>query len=121
MMTFPEILDAIDTLSDEQLIQVEHRIFQKRKKVDMPDLSSFEGLSDSALWDIVHEPFDVIKDNRFRQLRDLRESRELTSDEEDEEDELMHAFDKFIIRRSMAMVTLQKRGVDVMAKLSESE
>lgn len=40
MMTFPEILDAIDTLSDEQLTQIERRIFQKRKKVDMPDLSS---------------------------------------------------------------------------------
>lgn len=121
MMTFLEILDAIDTLSDEQLTQLEHRIFQKRKNADIPHLSAFEALSDSALWDIIHQPFDIIKDNRLHQLQNLRDYRHLTADEEHEEDELMHAFDIFIIRRSMAMVTLQKRGVDVMAKLSETE
>ncbi|MDX2078186.1 MAG: hypothetical protein SFZ02_17270 [bacterium] len=117
-MTFPEILDAIEALSGDELAQVERLILQKKQKTDMPDLSAFEVLSDNALWDIVNTPFDVIKNARMRQLDDLRDTRHLTSEEEKEADDLIQAFDKYILRRSMAMVTLQKRGVDVMAELS---
>jgi len=118
-MTFPEILDAIDTLSDDQLAQLKQRITHRESKTDQPDLSAFEALSDEALWAIVDEPF--LEKGRIDELHDLRDIRRLTDAEEEEFDSIMKLADKQMIRRSMAMVTLQKRGADVLAKIKMRE
>ncbi len=116
-MTFPEILEAIDTLSKDQLAQLKQKIqHREAEQIHSPDLSAFEALSDEALWTIVNEPFHL--KNRLDELHDLRDTRLLTDDEEDEVDELLELSDTHLLKRSMAMVTLQKRGVDVLGELS---
>ena len=108
-MNFPEILDAIDHLTDDQLVQL-------KRKIQHHDLAGFEALSNQALWTIVHEPFYL--QNRLDELNNLRDTRPLTDVEEAEADEILALSDAYILKRSMAMVTLQKRGVDVLGDLS---
>jgi hypothetical protein len=112
-MTFPEILDAIDNLTDDQLAQVKQKI---QHREGLADLSGFESLSNQALWTIIHEPFHL--KSRLDELHNLRDNRLLTDEEEDEVDEILELSDRYILKRSMAMVTLQKRGVDVLTELS---
>ncbi len=114
-MTFPEILDAIDSLTDDQLSQLKQKIQYREEDAD---LSRFEGLSNEALWAIVHEPFYL--KNRLDELNNLRDIHPLTDREEAEVDEILALSDKYILKRSMAMVTLQKRGVDVLGALNNS-
>lgn len=111
-MNFPDILDAIDTLTDDQLVQL------KRKIQHREGHHNFAVLSNQALWAIVHEPFYL--QNRLDELNNLRDTRPLTDAEEAEADEILELSDAYILKRSMAMVTLQKRGVDVLGELSRT-
>ena len=84
---------------------------------DIPDLSAFIELSDDQLWAVVHTPFDVVQENRMKELREQRETRLLTDKEEAEADNLVEAFHLFILNRSKAMLVLHQRGVDVETQL----
>jgi len=120
-MTFPEILDAIDTLSDDQLAQLQQVIYIKQ--TDTPsDLSIFEQFSNDQLWDVIHQPFNALQNIRLHILTDKRQmGAGLTTPEQYEVEQLIQAYDRFIFIRSMAMVTLQKRGADVLAKIKMRE
>ena len=87
-MTFPEILEAIETLSKDQLAQLKQKIqHQEAEQVYTPDLSGFETLSDEALWMIMNDmPTETV---RLNELRHMRESRSLTPDEEAEVSQLL--------------------------------
>lgn len=113
-MTFPEILNAIDTLTDDQLAQLKQKIQHREGHLDLAGLDS---LSNQALWAIIHEPFYL--KSRLDELNDLRDNRALTDAEEAEIDEILDLSDKYILTRSMAMLILQKRGVDVLGELSK--
>lgn len=114
-MTFPEILEAIETLSKDQLAQLKQKI-QHREAQQTPDLSEFEALSNEALWAIVNEmPSETA---RLDELRQIRESRPLTSDEETEVSQLLEQHGQFILRRSQAIAILHLRGIDVLGELS---
>jgi len=86
---------------------------------DHPDLSAFIELSDDQLWAVVNTPFDVVQENRMKELREQRETRLLTDKEEAEADNLVEAFHLFILNRSKAMLVLHQRGVDVETQLQE--
>lgn len=114
-MTFPEMLQAIDTLTDEQLAQLKQKIVSR--EAQKTDLAGFEALSDEALWAIVHDL--PIETTRLDALRQVRESRSLTPDEEAEVSQLLHRHGQFILKRSKAIAVLHLRGVDVLGELSE--
>lgn len=114
-MTFPEILQAIDTLTRDELAQLEQRILQKRQQ--QPDLSAFEALSDEALWAIVHEPFNPQDDARLSELTQLGKTGKLTAQDDAELQTLLTAYRQFIIRRSKAILILKQHGADVEAFL----
>jgi len=118
-MTFPEILEAIDTLSDVQLAQLQQIIYIKQTDA-IPDLSLFESLSDVQLWDVIRQPFNALQNIRLHILTDKRQMGSgLTLAEQEEIGQLIQAYDRYVLIRSMAMVTLQKRGVDVLSELAE--
>lgn len=121
-MTFPEILDAVNQLSDDEFIALQRHMYQKQAdKTNSQTLTRLSKLSDSELWEIIHHPYGVIEHARLDELDEIRLMRPLTDEEEREIRQLIDTLDKFILRRSMAMYVLQKRGVDVMAKLKEQE
>ncbi len=118
-MSLTQVLELVEQLSAAEIAQLEHHIQQKRHhQTATPDLSAFTGLSDEALWAIVDEPFDVTQQTRLDDLHEQRETRKLTDAEEGEVDMLIGEYDRYILRRSKAMATLQARGVDVMGILS---
>ncbi|MDX2075965.1 MAG: hypothetical protein SFZ02_06010 [bacterium] len=118
-MTLNDIMKALDTLSDDELNQIQSHIQQKRMSDSKKhDLSAYEGLSNNQLWEVVNTPFDVILDRRLRALTEQRQMGHLSEAEQQEVLNLLEALDKFILKRSLAMATLQKRGVDVMGDLS---
>lgn len=118
-MSLTQVLELVDKLSAAEFAQLEHHIQQKRHhQTSMPDLSAFMGLSDDALWAIVNEPFDTVQQTRLDNLHEQRETRQLTDAEEREVDMLIGEYDRYILRRSKAMATLQARGIDVMGILS---
>lgn len=114
-MTFPEILEAIDHLTDDQLAQIEQRISQKRQP--QSNLSAFEGLSDEALWGIVNEPFNSDDDVRLAELTQLGKMGKLTVQDDTELQALLTVYRQFIIRRSKALLILKQHGVDIEAYL----
>ncbi len=114
-MTFPEILEAIDHLTDDQLTQLEQRISQKRQP--QPNLSALEGLSDEALWEIVNEPFNSDDDMRLAELTQLGKMGKLTAQDDAELQTLLTVYRQFIIRRSKALFMLKQRGVDIESYL----
>ncbi|MDZ4670972.1 MAG: hypothetical protein SH821_08885 [Phototrophicales bacterium] len=116
-MTFPEILEAIETLSKDQLAQLKQKIqHQEAEQVYTPDLSGFETLSDEALWMIMNDmPTETV---RLNELRHMRESRSLTPDEEAEVSQLLQQYGQFILKRSQAIAVLHLRGIDVLRELS---
>ena len=114
-MTFPEILEAIDTLNKDQLAQLKQKI-EHREAQQTPDLSEFEALSNDALWAIVNEmPTET---TRLDELRQVRESRPLTPDEEAEVSQLLEQHGQFILKRSQAIAVLHLRGINVLGELS---
>jgi len=116
-VTFPEILEAIETLSKDQLAQLKQKIqHQEAEQVYTPDLSGFETLSDEALWMIMNDmPTETV---RLNELRHMRESRSLTPDEEAEVSQLLQQYGQFILKRSQAIAVLHLRGIDVLRELS---
>ncbi|MDX2078139.1 MAG: hypothetical protein SFZ02_17035 [bacterium] len=113
-MTFPEILEAIDTLSKDQLAQLKQKIqHREAEQVGSADLSAFETLSDEALWAIVHEPFHPEDDARLAELTQLGKAGKLTAQNDAELQTLLTVYRQFIIRRSQALLTLKQHGVDV--------
>lgn len=121
-MTFPEILEAVNQLSADEFAELQRYMYQKQAdKSDVDVLTTFAKLSDGELWNIVNQPFNLIEDARLQELHETRELRALTDEEENEIEGLLNSLDKFILRRSMVMYLLQKRGVDVMGKLKEQE
>ena len=130
-MNLNDIMTALDALSDDELHQVQAHI-QKRRMSESNnhdlsayeglsnnhDLSAYEGLSNNQLWEVVNTPFDVILDRRLRALTEQRQMGHLNDAEQQEVLNLLEALDKFILKRSLAMAALQKRGVDVMSDLS---
>ncbi|HRF96889.1 MAG TPA: hypothetical protein PLZ51_16895 [Aggregatilineales bacterium] len=117
-MTFPEILEAIDTLSKDQLAQLKQKIqHREAEQVHSSDLSEFEALSNEALWAIVNDmPTETM---RLDELRHMRESRSLTPDEEAEVSQLLQQHGQFILKRSQAIAVLHLRGIDVLGELAE--
>jgi hypothetical protein len=110
-MTFPEIIEAVTQLSDDELAQLQQVIYIKQSDV-IPDLSLFETFSNDQLWDVIRQPFNAVQNIRLHQLTDQNQmGKELTHAEQQEVNQLIQAYDRFILIRSMAMVTLQKRGV----------
>lgn len=114
-MTFPEILEAVNHLTDDQLAQLQQHITQKRHA--KPDLSAFEALSDEALWGIVNEPFNPDDDVRLAELTQFGKVGKLTAQDDTELQTLLTAYRQFIIRRSKAVLMLKQRGADVEAIL----
>ncbi|MDX2077879.1 MAG: hypothetical protein SFZ02_15735 [bacterium] len=113
-MTFPEIIEAVTQLSNDELAQLQQVIYTKQADA-IPDLSLFETFSNDQLWDVIRQPFNAVQNIRLHQLTDQNQmGKELTHTEQQEVNQLIQAYDRFILIRSMAMVTLQKRGVDVM-------
>jgi len=118
-MSLSQVLELVEQLSAAEIAQLEHHIQQKRHhQIATPDLSAFTGLSDDALWAIIDEPFDTAQQTRLNHLHEQRETRKLTDAEEHEVDMLISEYDRYILRRSKAMATLQARGIDVMGILS---
>jgi len=118
-MNLNDIMNALDTLSDDELNQVQKYIQQRRMaESNNRDLSAYEALSNNQLWEVVNTPFDVVLDRRLRALTEQRQMGHLSDVEQQEVLNLLEALDKFILKRSLAMSALQKRGVDVMSDLS---
>ena len=118
-MNLNDIMDALDTLSDDELNLVQKHIQQRRmEESNNRDLSAYEALSNNQLWEVVNTPFDVVLDRRLRALTEQRQMGHLSDVEQQEVLNLLEALDKFILKRSLAMSALQKRGVDVMSDLS---
>ncbi|MCU0482636.1 MAG: hypothetical protein MUE54_15705 [Anaerolineae bacterium] len=88
---------------------------------DVPDQTVFDQLTDEQLRAILDEPFHVIKQIRLDELHDLRDVRPLTADEEYEVDQLLESYDRYVLRRSKAMLALHRHGVDVKAELEKRE
>lgn len=114
-MTFPEILEAINTLTDDQLAQLKQKILSR--EAQKTDLAGFEALSDEALWAIVHEPFHPDDDARLADLTQLGKMGNLTDQDEAELQLLLTAYRQFIIRRSQALLILKRHGADIDAFL----
>lgn len=113
-MTFPEILEAIDTLSKDQLAQLKQKIeHREAEQIQAPDLSEFEALSDEALWAIVNTPFHPQDDKRLTELTQLGKDGKLTLQDDAELQALLSAYRQYIIRRSKALLILKQHGVDI--------
>jgi len=78
------------------------------------EIDDYPRLSNQALWLIVAQPFSPADDTR---MRELQQRERLSEPERVDLARLTTEFDRWVLRRSMALKTLSERDVDIRAYL----
>lgn len=77
------------------------------------ELESFSSLSDDVLWLIARSSLSTQQQMDLAHLNDLAQRRQLSAEEKAQQEDLVESYDRLLIRRAQAAVTLKRRGYDL--------